>query len=83
MITLWAKILIDNKIVKTSTIKLEKFDKEKLSSYLANISYNLDISTPIVLAKHLSGFDNYNLATFLPDDFMEQVHFDKLVVELF
>lgn len=83
MITLWAKMLTDNKIIKTSTLELDVFDRQRIAEYLTKISYELDISTPIVLAKHIAGFDNYSSATFLPDDFMETVHFDKLVVELF
>lgn len=80
---MWGKIYIDNKIVKHHVINIENDYLTNLTMYLAEVCNELDIATPVVLNKHLDDLENYNNVIFLESDFVEQVSFDKFVVEIF
>lgn len=84
MYKLWAKKIsknhIDNSIVvknKENTSLLEKRDK-----CLKEICQKLDISVPVWLKKHEQEFSQFKYVTFYPQDFIDEVDFDKLEVEL-
>ncbi len=82
MVRIWAKVLIEEKIIKDMIYEnQEKFDFEHFFDYISDICQNFDISTPVILSKHISHYVNFNNATFLPSDFAETVSFDKFVIE--
>lgn len=49
---------------------------------LQEICYELDVSTPVVLPTHYKHFTRFNRIKFLPRDFVEDVDFTSLVLEL-
>ncbi len=49
---------------------------------LQEICYKLDTSTPVVLPTHYKHFQRFNRIKFLPRDFVEEVDFTSLVLEL-
>ena len=82
MIKIWAKIIKDNKIVKDYVFTADKkMDYSKFLEYLIDIAYNLDIPTPVLIKTHIFNYAKYNTVRFLPQDFVDTVDFDKLVLE--
>lgn len=82
MIKIWAKIIKDNKIVKDYVFTADKkMDYSEFLEYLIDIAYNLDIPTPVLIKTHIFNYAKYNTVRFLPQDFVDTVDFDKLVLE--
>lgn len=84
MYKLWARKISRNKIINSITVK----NKEDISTIdkrdkcLKEICQKLDISVPIWLKKHEIEFSQFKYVTFYPQDFVDEVDFDKLEVEL-
>ncbi len=55
---------------------------EKRDKCLKEICQRLDISVPVWLKKHDLEFSQFKYVTFYPQDFVDEVDFDKLEVEL-
>jgi len=82
MVKIWAKIIKDNKIVKDYVFTADKkMDYSEFLEYLIDIAYNLDIPTPVLIKTHIFNYAKYNTVRFLPQDFVDTVDFDKLVLE--
>ncbi len=82
MIRLWAKTIINNKIVKSFVYEsIDNFNKETFYLHLQEICHKMDIPSPVLLDYHINNFINFNNCSFLPRDFVESINFDKLVVE--
>ncbi len=82
MIRIWAKVIKDDKIVKQ--FMLEKFtvmDYSQFYEHLTEICSALDIPTPVLIKTHLFNYAKYNVVRFKKDDFVENIEFDKLVLE--
>jgi hypothetical protein len=84
MYKLWAKKISKHKIINSVTVK----NKEDISPInkrdkcLKEICQKLDISMPIWLKKHETEFSQFKYVTFYPQDFVDEVDFDKLEIEL-
>jgi hypothetical protein len=50
---------------------------------LCEICKKFDIARPIVLEKHKRDMDTFLLMRFSPQDFIEEVDFDRLEVEIY
>ena len=50
-------------------------------SLMQELSYKLDIATPVILVNHLKHLERFNRVKFLARDFIEDVDFDLLIVE--
>ena len=82
MIRIWAKVLLKDKIVKQYMFeKFEQMDYSLFFDYLREICENLDIPTPVLIKTHLFNYAKYNNVRFTQSDFVEQISFDKLVLE--
>ncbi len=82
MIRIWAKVLKKDKIVKQYMFeKFSAMDYSEFGDYLREICENLDVPTPVLIKTHLFNYAKYNVLRFRPDDFVEKVDFDKLVLE--
>ena len=81
MFKIWAKIIIDGKIVKSCEITVKNYDYHIFDEYVREIAYALDIPTPVVLDKHIIDFTVYKSTRFFKEDFVENVDFEKLVLE--
>lgn len=57
------------------------FDDDKLFEYVCDITRAMDIPTPVILTSHNYNFVHFNIARFLPRDFVESVDFDYFVIE--
>ena len=82
MIRIWAKVMKKDKILKQYVLeRIEPMDYSEFFSYLREICENLDIATPVLIKTHLFNYAKYNTVRFTKDDFVEQISFDKLVLE--
>ncbi len=82
MIRIWAKVMKKDKILKQYMFeKQTEMDYSEFFSYLKDICENLDIATPVLIKTHLFNYAKYNVVRFSESDFVEQISFDKLVLE--
>ncbi len=82
MIRIWAKVMKKDKILKQYMFeKATEMDYSEFFSYLKDICENLDIATPVLIKTHLFNYAKYNVVRFTQSDFVEQISFDKLVLE--
>ena len=80
---IWTKIINGEKIKKDNVYPLNKLDIDSIYNNLESICLTLDEPLPIVLDKHIRHLNQFNCTTFLPSDFIEDVEFTKMVVEIF
>ena len=82
MFRIWGKVLKDGHIVRQVTYEREeKFSYSRFFSYLTDICDALDVPTPVLLKPHIFNYAKFNHVIFRPSDFMENVPFDRLVLE--
>jgi hypothetical protein len=84
MFKVWGKIIIENKITRSYDFEDNSslgFNDKRMKAF-SEICYNFDLSEPMWLEKHSKEFSEYNRATFYPEDFVESIDFDKLVIDL-
>ena len=82
MVRIWAKVMKKDKILKDFMLeKEETMDYSNFFDYLREICENLDIATPVLIKTHLFNYAKYNNVRFTQNDFVEQINFDKLVLE--
>ncbi len=79
---IWAMIMQKDKLVKdliyNSDLSLNSKNYQKI---LQEISYNLDIATPVNLPTHFNHFIKFNRVKYIPRDFIEQIDFTALILE--
>lgn len=82
MFRIWAKILKEEHIEKQFVYESEKkFAYSDFFGYLSDICVALDVPTPVLLKTHVFNYAKFNHVAFRPDDFIEEVAFDKLLLE--
>jgi len=81
MIKIWGKIISNEKVVKSKTVKV---DTETTSFFemLSGLCHSLNIPTPVLLDKHVYDFNLFKICTFKHDDFIENIAFDRFVVTI-
>ncbi len=84
MYKLWAKKINNHKIINSITVKNKEDISlvDKRDKCLKEICQKLDISVPIWLKKHDMEFSQFKYVIFYPHDFVDEVDFDKLEIEL-
>lgn len=82
MVKIWAKVLKKDKIIKQYVFEKDgEIDYSEFFDYLREICENLDVATPVLIKTHLFNYAKYNNVRFTQSDFVEQIPFDKLVLE--
>lgn len=82
MVRIWAKVMKKDKILKQFMFEKDgQIDYSEFFDYLREICENLDIATPVLIKTHLFNYAKYNNVRFSASDFVEQINFDKLVLE--
>lgn len=78
---IWGKIIKKENVLKSKTIVV---DPSTITFFdmLKNMCETLNISTPVLLEKHVYDFNVFHMCMFKPDDFIEDVLFDKFTLEL-
>ena len=84
MFKLWAKEFDeDNKITLNKTFEFKQdFDVRLLHAYVEVICNELKTETPIFLMNHYVNFNNFNRVQFSKSDFVDEVDFKTLSIEL-
>ena len=82
MFRIWAKVYKNDRIAQQTVYEPdEAFTYSEFFRYLTDICGMLDLPTPVLMKVHLFHYAKYKQAVFRPSDFVEQVSFDKLVLE--
>ncbi|MBO5654944.1 MAG: hypothetical protein J6R34_05350 [Clostridia bacterium] len=80
---IWAKLMKGDKLLKSIihdsalVSNPSNFKKD-----LQEICYTIDVSTPVSLPTHYKHFEKFNRIKFIPRDFVEEVDFTALILEL-
>lgn len=84
MYKLWAKKFTKNHLTDSIVVKSNEniTTSEKKDKCLKEICQKLDLSVPVWLKKHTLEFSEFKYVTFYPHDFIDEVDFDKLEIEL-
>ena len=81
MIKIWGKVITNEKIVKSKTVKVDT-ETTTFFDMLSNLCHSLNIPTPVLLDKHVYDFNLFKICTFNQDDFIENISFDKFIVTI-
>jgi len=82
MFRIWAKVIQEDHILKQTVYESDKkFTYSNFFSYLSDICTELDVPTPVLLKTHIFNYAKFNHVIFTPRDFMEDIAFNKLVLE--
>lgn len=82
MFRIWAKVFSEDHIIKQHVYeKEEPFTYSSFFTYLTEICDALDVPTPVLLKPHIMNYAKFNTVTFRPADYMEEVPFQKMVLE--
>ncbi len=82
MIKIWGKIITNEKIVKSKTVKVDT-QNTTFFDMLSNLAHSLNIPTPVLLDKHVYDFNVFGVCTFKNDDFIEDISFDSFIVQIY
>ena len=78
----WAKVMKGDKIMRDVVYENDvPLTQSGFQSLMQELSYKLDIATPVILVNHLKHLERFNRVKFLARDFIEDVDFDLLIVE--
>ena len=78
---IWGKVIKKEQILKSKTVSV---DPSSITFFdmLKTLCESLNISTPVLLDKHVYDFNAFHMCMFSPDDFIEEVLFDRFVLEM-
>jgi hypothetical protein len=84
MIKLWGKIITNNHIKNQHVVVINEGIEyqEELKKCIIDICYNFDIQKPYWLNKNLIEYNKIKKTSFTQDNFIEEIFFDKLVIEV-
>ena len=84
MFRLWAKLFKDNRLLKDTVICDASADTRthKVFRALDEICIQFDLGKPLWLDATVNDFKRHSNARFRQDNFMEQVDFDYLEIEM-
>lgn len=79
---IWAKVMQGDKIkrdvIYESDLTLTPSNYQRM---LQEISYRVDVATPISLPTHYKHFERFNRVKYIPRDFIEDADFTSFVLE--
>lgn len=82
MFRIWAKVMKEDHIERQTVYESgDKFSYADFFGYLSEICTELDVPTPVLLKPHLFQYAKFNRVCFAQRDFIEEIGFDKLVLE--
>ncbi len=79
---IWAKVMKGDKILRDTLYEDGAgLTPASFKHALQEISYLLDVSTPVTLPTHYKHFERFNRVKYLPRDFVEDVDFTAYILE--
>lgn len=84
MFRLWGKIWKNNHLLKDTVFEEDSTDTRthKIFRGLEEICYEFDLGKPIWLDKTVSEFKRHDKARFSQDNFIEEIPFDYLEIQI-
>lgn len=84
MLKIWGKLMKNHLILRDAVLEYEsaKNRAEVVKESLSDFAIALDIARPIWLPKNDKELSKFIVTTFYPDQFMESIDFDCLVIEI-
>ncbi len=80
---IWAKLTKGDKLLRSELYESPLLStSSNFTKDLQEICYILDVSTPVTLPTHYKHFVKFNRVKYIPRDFVEEVDFTSLVLEL-
>ena len=80
---IWLRTIVGEKAIKSYVLSPEHYSDNDIEEYINTICNEIDEPTPVLLNKHFVHLRNFNNTTFVPSDFVENVYFEKMRVEIF
>lgn len=83
---LWGKTKLDNNTLLSCVVTVHAksaYEVDDWSEPFSRLCHDMNLSRPVILKKHVRDLEQFRHTVFLPQDFMEQVDFDRFEVELF
>lgn len=79
---IWAKVMKGDKILRDVIYENDlTLTPSNFQRTLQEISYKLDVATPVTLPTHYKHFERFNRVKYLPRDFIEEVDYTSFVLE--
>ena len=79
---IWAKVMKGDKILRDTIYEDgAQLTPAAYKRALQEVSYTLDVSTPVTLPAHYKHFERFNRVKYLPRDFVEDVDFTAYILE--
>lgn len=79
---IWAKVMKGDKILRDVIYENDlTLTTSNFQRTLQEISYKLDVATPVTLPTHYKHFERFNRVKYLPRDFIEEVDYTSFVLE--
>lgn len=79
---MWIKTYVGDKITHDIIITSDKpLTPRSFYDAVSEAAHAFDLSTPIILNQHFLHYRDYNSVKLLPRDFIEEVDFDKFIIE--
>ena len=79
---IWAKVMKGDKILRDVIYENDlTLTPSNFQRTLQEISYKLDVATPVTLPTHYKHFERFNRVKYLPRDFIEEVAYTSFVLE--
>lgn len=85
MFKLWAKIYQSGKLLKDMVVENDNFEinrTKKIFDAIDTICYEYDLGKPIWLESNISEFKKLGKTRFLKDNFVEEIDFDFLEIQV-
>lgn len=76
----WAKIFLDNHMLKDTVVEIDTEDTRthKVFAAIEEIMYEFDLPKPIWLDSNVNDFKTHSKVKFYRDSFVEDISFDYL-----
>ena len=84
MFRLWAKLIKDNRLIFDNVIinDTDSTRTHKIFDAIETFCYEQDLSKPIWLDSNISNFKRHNKVRFTSDNFIDEISFDYLEIEI-
>ena len=84
MFRLWAKLIKDNHLLSDNVICNDTniTRTHKIFDAIEDFCYEQNLSKPLWLDSNISHFKRYNKVRFTSDNFIEEIDFDYLEIEI-
>ncbi len=80
---IWAKLMKEDKMLRSELFESPLVaTPSNFAKDLQEVCYILDVSTPVSLPTHYKHFIKFNRIKYIPRDFIEEVDFTALILEL-